>query len=146
MSTGAASLNLLVGIGLSTLTFLNHFFIKNKNYAQKKLNRCPLVAPVSRYRMSWIIGTSVYIWWEITPLRAFYEVRRAIDVAVYDCVWKVLHDGDAARSISPVLGGLSGGEIVYYCGSGCTAHAWNNTGAIKPFCCGKTSENERQRQ
>jgi len=34
----------------------------------------------------------------------------AVALAVYDCVGKVLHDGNAARRISPVIGGLSDGE------------------------------------
>lgn len=47
---------------------------------------------------------------EITPLQASVKAYGAIGEPVSDCMGKVLHDGDGTRRISPVGGGLSGGE------------------------------------
>lgn len=47
---------------------------------------------------------------EITPLQASVKAYGAIGGTACASVGKVLHDGDGTRRISPVGGGLSGGE------------------------------------
>lgn len=56
------------------------------------------------------IGESSHDCVEITPLQASGRAYGAIGEPVSDCMGKVLHDGDGTRRISPVGGGLSGGE------------------------------------
>lgn len=76
------ALNLLVGMGLNTIPFLNHLFTKNKKNI-KNQNRCPLVALVCLSAGRCFLGMSVYNCVEMTRCSASGGAYGAIGETAY---------------------------------------------------------------